>query len=246
MSDRTVGIGAQLGLGIALSLGLLGSSVYISKTFERVKSTDYHIEVKGYAERKITSDTALWSGTLLIRGKDLATAYQKLESDKKLVLAFLQTEGLDVELTPVSKETLYAQTTQGMNTNVVEGFVLRQNFAITSHDVQKISALAIKIDQLNQHGLEFESMEPRFFYSRQKLDQLKVELLGEATINAKERADQFAKVSAAKVGHLMSARQGIFQVTPENSTDLSDMGTYDTSTIDKVVKIVVTLAYATN
>lgn len=244
MAERSIGFGAQLGLGVALALGLFGSSVYVSKTLEKIKNSDHVIEVKGYAERKITSDTALWQGTLVIRGKDLTAAYQKLEGDRKQVLAFLEGEDLKVNLSPVMKETLYVQTPQGMNTNVVEGFVLRQTFSLTSPDVQKISALAIKVDQINGQGLEFESTDPRYFYSRAKLDALKIELLGEATKNAKERADQFAKVSGSHAGRLMSARQGIFQVTPENSTDLSDMGTYDTSTIDKVVKIVVTLSYA--
>lgn len=246
MAERSVGFGSLLGLGIALGLGIFGSSVYISKTIERVKCSDHLIEVKGYAEHKITSDTALWQGTLVVRGKDLTQAYNKLESDKKLVSAFLENEGLKPELSPVMKDTLYVQTPQGINTNIVEGFVLRQSFTITSTDVPKISALAIKVDQINNQGLEFESSNPRFFYSRDKLDALKVQLLGEATKNAKDRADQFAKASGSTVGRLMSARQGIFQVTPENSTDLSDTGVYDTTTIDKVVKIVVTLAYATN
>jgi len=246
MKDRSVGFGAQLGLGIALSLGIFGSSVYISKTIERIKSTDHAIEVKGYAERKITSDIAVWQGTLLVRGKELAPTYQKLEADRKQVLDFLQGDDLKAETSPIMKETLYVQTQQGMNTNVVDGFVLRQNFSITSNDVQKIASIATKVDQINGKGLEFESTDPRYFYSRDKLDLLKVALLGDATKNAKERADQFAKTSGSSVGRLMSARQGIFQVTPENSTDLSDTGAYDTSTIDKVVKIVVTLSYATS
>jgi uncharacterized protein len=246
MAERKVGFGSLLGLGIALSLGIFGSSVYVSRTIEKIKSSDHLIEVKGYAERKITSDTAVWHGTLIVRGKELTPTYQKLETDRKHVIAFLDAEGLKAELSPVTKNTLYVQTTQGMNTNVVEGYVLHQGFSITSNDVPKIAALAIKIDQINGQGLEFESHDPRFFFSRDKLDALKVQLLGEATKNAKERADQFAKASGSAVGHLMNARQGIFQVTPENSTDLSDTGIYDTSTIDKVVKIVVTLAYATN
>lgn len=245
MTERSVGFGAQLGLGVAFALGLFGSSVYVSKTIEKIKSSDHLIEVKGYAERKITSDTALWQGTLVVRGKDLAAAYQKLEGDRKQVLAFLEGEGLKGNLSPVMKDTLYVQTPQGMNTNVVEGFILRQTFSLTSQDVQKISALAIKVDQINGQGLEFESTEPRYFYARPKLDALKIELLGEATKNAKERADQFAKVSGSRVGRLIGARQGIFQITAENSTELSDTGAYDTSTIDKVVKIVVTLSYAT-
>ena len=246
MKERSVGFGAQLGLGIALSLGLFGSSVYVSRTIERIKSTNHVIEVKGYAERKITSDMAIWQGTLMVRGKDLAPTYQKLEEDRKQVIDFLQGDDLKAEASPVMKETLYVQTSHGMNTNTVDGFVLRQKFSITSPDVQKIAAISTKVDQINGKGLEFESTDPRYFYSRDKLDALKVALLGDATKNAKERADQFTKTSGSNVGRLMSARQGIFQVTPENSTDLSDMGTYDTSTIEKVVKIVVTLSYATN
>lgn len=243
---RSIGFGAQLGLGVALALGIFGSSVYVSKTIEKIKSTDHVIEVKGYAECKITSDTALWHGTLVIRGKDLTSAYQKLEADRKQVVAFFDAQGLKAELSPIMKDTLYVQTHQGINTNVVEGFVLRQGFSITSPDVQKIASLSIKVDEINGQGLEFESHDPKYFYSRDKLDQLKVQLLGEATKNAKDRANQFTKTSGSSVGRLLSARQGIFQVTPENSTDLSDMGTYDTSTIDKVVKIVVTLSYATH
>jgi uncharacterized protein len=246
MKERSIGFGAQLGLGIALSLGLFGSSVYVCRTLERIKSTDHAIEVKGYAERKITSDTAIWEGTLVVRGKDLAPTYQKLEEGRKQVIDFLKKDDLEAVASPVMKETLYVQTSHGMNTNTVDGFVLRQKFSITSSDVQKIAGISTKVDQINGQGLEFESTDPRYFYSRDKLDALKVALLGDATKNAKERADQFAKTSGASVGRLMNARQGIFQVTPENSTDLSDMGTYDTSTIEKVVKIVVTLSYATN
>lgn len=246
MAERSPGFGAQLGLGVALALGLFGSSVYISKTIEKIKASDHVIEVKGYAEQKIMSDIALWTGTLVIRGKELPLAYQRLERERKQVFEFLDSEGVKAEISPVTKETLYVQTSQGINTNVVEGFVLRQTFTMTSNDVQKIATLATKVDQINEKGLEFESTDPRYFYARDKLDQLKVSLLGEATKNAKERADQFAKTSGTSVGRLMSARQGIFQVTPENSTDLSDTGAYDTSTIGKVVKIVVTLSYATN
>ena len=153
MAERSVGFGAQLGLGIALSLAIFGSSVYVSKTFERVKNKDYAIEVKGYAERKITSDTALWQGTLIVRGKDLALSYQKLEAEGKQVVAFLEGEGLQAELLPVKKETLYTLSPQGTYTNIIDSFVLRQSFSIASPDVQKIATLAIKIDQLNAHVL---------------------------------------------------------------------------------------------
>jgi hypothetical protein len=49
--------------------------------------------------------------------------------------------------------------------------------------------------------------------------------------------------SGGKVGGLSSASQGVFQITAVNSTDTSDYGVYDTSTIEKSVKCVVTVEF---
>jgi hypothetical protein len=42
----------------------------------------------------------------------------------------------------------------------------------------------------------------------------------------------------------MSAQQGVFQITARHSTDTSGYGMYDTATIEKTAKAVVTLEYA--
>ncbi|MDD4872115.1 MAG: SIMPL domain-containing protein, partial [Kiritimatiellae bacterium] len=57
------------------------------------------------------------------------------------------------------------------------------------------------------------------------------------------RAEILAKNSHGKVGALNSASQGVFQITPVNSTDVSDSGNYDTSTVEKSVKAIVTLEF---
>lgn len=237
---------SNLGLGIALAVGLFASCFYLGSTIIKLKNADKTIEVKGFSEQKITSDIAVWSGNLVARGTNITEAFAKLETDKKHVLSFLNGEDIKLEhinTNPVVKETVFTIDEKGNPTNHLESYVLRQRFTITSGDVQKISSLAVKIDQLNAHGVEFESAKPDFFFSNEKLNQVKVDLLGEATKSARERAQQLAANSGSGVGQLVSARQGIFQVTAENSTDMSDYGVYDTSTIDKVVKIVVTLSY---
>ena len=247
--EKPSGITTFLGLGIALALGIFSSSVYLGSTFTKLKNNDKTIEVKGFAERKISSDTCVWSGTLVIRQATITEAFTKLEQQKKEVFSYLKGEDIQpdtVTLSPVSKETVMQIDEKGNSTNVIDSFVLRQRFSLTSHDVHKIAALATKIDQINATGIEFESQQPEYFYTSDKLNQVKVELLGEATKSAKERAMQLAENSGSSVGQLVNARQGIFQVTSENSTDMSDYGIYDTSTIEKVVKIVVTLSYTIN
>lgn len=240
---------SNLGLGLALAIGLFGSCMYVSSTFTKLKNADKTIEVKGFSEQKIVSDIVVWSGNLVARSAHISEAFGKLEAGKSQVLGFLSDEDIktdQINMAPVVKDTIFKMDEKGNPTNNPESYVLRQKFTVTSGDVYKISALAVKIDQLNTQGIEFESARPDFFFSSEKLNQVKVDLLGEATKSARERAQQLAANSGSGVGQLVSARQGIFQVTAENSTDMSDYGVYDTSTIDKVVKIVVTLSYTIN
>ena len=58
------------------------------------------------------------------------------------------------------------------------------------------------------------------------------------------RALALAKGSKGRIGALISAQQGVFQITERHSTDTSGSGEYDTSSIDKSAKAVVTLEYA--
>jgi len=60
---------------------------------------------------------------------------------------------------------------------------------------------------------------------------------------AMERAKTLADNSQGQVGALTSASQGVFQITPVDSTQVTDYGTYDTTTITKNVKAVVTLEF---
>jgi hypothetical protein len=94
---------------------------------------------------------------------------------------------------------------------------------------------------LIRDGIEFRSYSPVYTFST--IEKIKLELLASATQNAYERARTLAENSGGKAGKLVSASQGVFQITPLNSTDVSDEGEYNTSTIDKMVKAVVTLEF---
>jgi hypothetical protein len=85
-------------------------------------------------------------------------------------------------------------------------------------------------------------MPPQYFYNN--LNEVKVRLIGAATKDSLLRAEQFAANSGVTVGPLRSASQGVFQITAPNSTETADYGSYDTSTVEKLVKAVVTVEYS--
>jgi hypothetical protein len=75
------------------------------------------------------------------------------------------------------------------------------------------------------------------------LDDLKVEMIAKASANARERVEAVRKNGKVRLGPIASVRIGVFQITPVNSTRVSDYGINDTSTIEKEIKSVVGIKY---
>jgi len=64
-------------------------------------------------------------------------------------------------------------------------------------------------------------------------------MVGEATADAKERAESIAASVGASVGAIRTVSMGVFQIRPRHSTSVSDYGMNDTSTIEKDIMSVV-------
>ncbi len=69
-------------------------------------------------------------------------------------------------------------------------------------------------------------------------------MLGEAANDAKLRAEKIAAITGNKIGTVRSARMGVLQITSADSTEVSDSGINDTSTIDKDMTAVVNISFA--
>ncbi len=230
-------LGATLALGFTYSAHLLSSAIVSFKHQNTIK-------VKGIAEKAITSDSARWNATWTRRSTTLKEGYAELEVQRDVVKKFLSDAKVpesDCTYSAVSTETVFKKDENGRTSNEVFGYVLNQSVEIKSKDVRLVETVSKSITELIKEGLDIQSHRPEFIFAG--LEQLKLELLGNATKNAYDRAKALAENSRGKVGALNSASQGVFQITPVDSTDVSDGGEYDTTTIEKKVKAVVTLEY---
>ncbi|HEY0050262.1 MAG TPA: SIMPL domain-containing protein, partial [Pyrinomonadaceae bacterium] len=73
---------------------------------------------------------------------------------------------------------------------------------------------------------------------------MKIEMLGEAAKDAKTRAERIADSTGNQIGAVRSARMGVMQITAADSTEVSDAGISDSTTIDKDVTAVVNISFA--
>lgn len=232
--------------GLILSLGLITSVYIATKAIKDIKLNNGSIVVKGYAEKKIVSDFARWTGTLSTTNiPTIEDAYNALEENRKKIINFFNQKNIDVSkdlvFSSIYVSPIYKMTEQGSQTHEIEGYKLTQDIVYASNLIAKVTSVSQEISELLKEGVFIMSYAPQYFY--QKLDQLKIEMLGEAAKDAKNRANELANNCDAKTGNLKSAQQGVFQITPAYSTNLSDYGENDTSAIEKSIKAVVTMEF---
>jgi hypothetical protein len=234
----------RLAVALVVVTGLLLIAVYAGSVIRDVRGGARYVTVKGFAQRGVRSDLAIWTGTVTARSRDMAQAYREIEADLARVLAFLAQVGIpreQVSVSPVSIQTRFRQGQQGYMTNEVELYELSQTLTLKSKEVARIESVAKEVTGLIRDGVELASFAPSFLYTG--LDDLKIEMLGAASADARLRAAEIAGKTGAELGELAWATQGVFQITPAHSTEISGEGMYDTSSIEKTVRAVVTLSF---
>jgi len=239
----TPGAGIFL-LGATLAFAVLGASDQVGRAVRTMKQ-DNVIRVKGVAEVDITSDRAIWWGTVRARAATLPAAYEELAKATEALRAYVVSKGIPSDTITISSVDIAREMKRderGVATNEVERFVLRRQLGFGSPNVQVVREIANGATALIKEGVEVESEAPTYTVST--LEKTKLELLEKATANAYERAKVLARGSESSVGGLVSASQGVYQIVARGSTDSSDYGEYNTSHIDKTARVVVTLEYA--
>lgn len=233
-------------LGVCIALATLGAAVILSQGFIKIKkfATEL-ITVTGSAEKKITSDFSVWRAQFSRRAPQLKEAYDQLVGDTQTVKNYLLGKGAaenEMIVSQITTEVLYKKNEDGNDTNEIEAYKLSREIEVQSRDVYKLARLCREATELIHQGVEFISPWPEYFYTR--LAELKHEMLAQATEDAKKRAEQMAKATGNQISLMRSAKMGVFQITPANSTVVSDYGMNDTSSLEKKVTAVVKVDFA--
>ena len=232
-------------LGLLIALGAIISTYVLSNAvISYQKMNTQALSVTGSASQEIKSDLAVWTLSYEVRSKDLKSGYAKINSDKKQMIDFLAANGLgedSYKFTPVASYAVYKRLPNGYDTNDVDGYRLSQNVEVTSNDVDKLTKLSEGTSQLVDKNIEVFSNRVDYYVSN--LDELKIKMLAEATKDAKERAKSMVQSTGGRIGVMNSAKMGVFQIVPVNSTDVSDYGINDTQSIEKKVIAVVNATF---
>lgn len=233
--------------GTALAIGIVIASVIFGWFYSTAKRGDEAITVTGSAKRRITSDLVVWSAGVSSQSAQLTEAYRQLSDNIPRIKQYLLSKGIpedQMTVSSIASSTIKKRDSEGNETGEITGYNLTQRIEVRSTDVAKIAQIAREATELINQGILIESSAPKYYYT--KIGDLKIEMLGEAAKDAKERAERIAQSTGNSIGSVRSAKMGVLQITAADSTDVSDYGMYDTTTIDKDMTAVVNVSFAVN
>ncbi len=230
---------------LALSGALVISSLVGATAIRNFKHANDVLVVTGSAKRPIRSDYMIWQFSVSSQRPTAQAAYQDLQRQSQRVQAYLKTQKVPekaISLGAITTESIPAVDANGRDTGQILAYRLSQPFEIRSEEVDRYTQLSQQASELINEGINFVAQPPQYLYTQ--LSQVRVEMMAAATEDAKARATAIAKSTGDQVGPVRSAQAGVFQITPRNSTDVSDYGVYDTTSIDKDITAVLSITFS--
>ncbi|TDQ57139.1 hypothetical protein EDC45_1532 [Mesocricetibacter intestinalis] len=237
--------------GVILALGLMASSFILGQQFKNLRQSGV-ITVKGLAEAEYKASYGTWTVSVENWGADYKTAMTENARQLEVARAFLAKQGFSAQEVSLNPLDVYVHTEtytdeKGKEKTVRNGYDARRTLSIASKDLAKLQRALDEINNLRAENQAVNFSSPSYYL--ENLETIKRELISKATQDAYVRAQEFAKTSNINVGVLRSASQGSFDISanlPDAESQSDYGGGYDTSTIDKKVRLVVTIQYDIN
>jgi hypothetical protein len=219
---------------LALSIALAG--FWIGNTLKIGKAYDRSVRVKGLSERTVNADLAVWPLTITITGNDLTNIKSTIEKQNQIVYEFFINQGFnedELQKGSINIEDIKANV-YGNNNYQDFRYIAKSDFTVRTKNIDLLQkALSSSLDLLSE-GIIIGSKNTwrPIEYSFSSLNSLKPEMIEEATKNAREVAEKFAKDSNSKVGKIRNAQQGLFTINDLDSNTPHIKNVRVVSTID--------------
>jgi hypothetical protein len=232
-------INALFPAAFVLSIGVALAGYFVSETLYKSKIALNTADVKGLAERRVNADKAYWLIQYTVAGKkksEIPELYKASEADQKKIISLLESSGFtNKEIKPGVITYLKNEFRDENQKLVEEDHQLIGEIEIETTNVSLVSQVRSKLNTLIAQGLDIRNNSPAYHFT--KLNEIKPDMLKEATTNARIAANEFATNAGVKVGGIRTARQGGFVIR--------DVGeTYgDTKKIEKDVRVVTNVTF---
>ncbi|MEO1040309.1 MAG: SIMPL domain-containing protein [Pseudomonadota bacterium] len=240
---QRVGIFAGFIAALLIAGGLTAAGWFVGQGIVENRTADRFVTVKGLAERDVTADLAVWPITIVASGDGLEATQSEIETDIGALTAFLVDAGFDAGEIALGRIQVEDRVAMGYyDPNRAQArYLIRQPLRVRSDKVELVERMSRRLGDVVRQGVVMQDWQgPSYIFSR--LNDIKPEMLAEATANARDAAQQFADDSGAELAGIRTANQGVFVILPRDRV----AGASESDQVDKTVRVVATITYALN
>ncbi len=203
---------------LILALGFVCLGVQLKTGIKEFREGDRVVTVRGLSERTVQADNVLWPLQYKIIGNDLNTIYATMEQNNNKIIDFLKSNGIaEADISVALPEVIDLYAERYVNTNDVRSrYNITATVTVTSTNITQVLKAMNNTSTLLKDGLAISFSEygnNAIVFSFKGLNNIKPEMIKEATESAREAAKKFAEDSDSKLGKIKSASQGQFSIT---------------------------------
>ncbi|QFT76968.1 hypothetical protein FIU90_05395 [Erythrobacter sp. THAF29] len=209
-ASRKSGLGATttrwFGTAAIASLGMVLGGYLLGDGLLRAKEAERSVTVRGLAERDVTADLATWTISYSASSQSLAEAQGKVRRDTQAIEEFFDGLGFPDDALQPTGANVSSYTNRGVTT-----YTVRQRLSLRTDDIERAQRAVAQQFDLVDRGVFLEEGSG-MSYTFTRLNDIKPEMVADATKDARAAAQQFATDSGASVGAIKDATQGYFSI----------------------------------
>lgn len=207
--------------GLFVMVGLIVLGIMIPRAVVKYRSFDRTVNVKGLCEREVSADKVIWPVVYKVMSNDLQDIYRQIGVNNEEIMEFLKEGGISVdEITVAMPQITDEYANEYGSVNRTYRFIAKNVITVCTDDVDVVLNLMDKQAQLLKKGIVVgagSQWENPVEFRYEGLNEIKPSMIEEATRNAREVAEKFAKDSGSNLGKIKTANQGTFTIEDRDS-----------------------------
>lgn len=205
---------------VLLTIGLIAMGAEIRQGINNFVEKDRVVTVKGLAEMEVPANKVTWPLMYKEVGNDLATLYNKISDTNSAIVNFLKKKGITEDEISINAPEIIDMQAERYNSNPVPyRYNVTTVITVTSCKVDLVRSLISEQGELLKQGIAITGGDYRYniTYDYTGLNDVKPQMIEEATKNAREAAQKFAKDSDSELGKIKRASQGQFSINDRDA-----------------------------
>ena len=207
--------------GLFIMFGLIVLGAMLPKAVDKFGSFSRTVNVKGLCEMEVKADKVIWPVVYKVMADDVQTIYNDTDSNNAKIIVFLKAGGIqDDEITVSLPDISDKYANEYGSNNRAFRYISKNVVTVCTQNVDAVLALMSKQSQLLKDGVVVAGgtqWENPVEFKYEGLNDIKPQMVEEATRNARETAIKFAKDSGSRLGKIKTANQGTFTITDRDS-----------------------------